>query len=127
VALVFLIWEVGAFLSGASPLHLPRPGQIVYALVTMLATGALATDLSVTLGRTFAGFALALGTLLGVWIVISAHMRAIADMYIAAHYPLPKVKLFPLRIIWLGIVVATTRDAVDIWPGRWPHYLTFGK
>lgn len=104
VALVLLIWEIGTFLSGVSPLYLPRPSQIVYALVTMFATGGLATDLSVTLYRIFAGFAIALvvGTLLGVWIATSARVRAIADMFIAALYPLPKVTLIPLLIIWLG-------------------------
>ena len=42
------------------------------------------------------------GTLLGVWIATSARVRAIADMFIAALYPLPKVTLIPLLIIWLG-------------------------
>ena len=98
------MWEIGTFLSGVSPLYLPRPSQIVYALVTMFATGGLATDLSVTLYRIFAGFAIALvvGTLLGVWIATSARVRAIADMFIAALYPLPKVTLIPLLVIWLG-------------------------
>ncbi len=98
VALVLLIWEVSAYLAGVSPLYLPRPSQIVVALVAMFLTGGLATDLGVTLYRIFAGFAIALvvGTLLGVWIATSFRVRAIADMFIAALYPLPKVTLIPL-------------------------------
>ena len=32
----------------------------------------------------------------------SERMRAIADLFIAALYPLPKVTLIPLLVIWLG-------------------------
>jgi NitT/TauT family transport system permease protein len=104
VALVLMVWELGALASGVSPLYLPRPTQIVIALINMFHTGALTTDLAVTLYRIFAGFAIALvvGTLLGVWIATSARVRAVADMFIAALYPLPKVTLIPLLIIWLG-------------------------
>jgi NitT/TauT family transport system permease protein len=78
VALVLLIWEVSTYLSGVSPLYLPRPSQIVVALVAMFLTGGLATDLGVTLYRIFAGFAIAVvvGTLLGVWIAKPAKMRS---------------------------------------------------
>lgn len=104
VALVLLFWEVTAYVSGVSPLYLPRPSQIVVALLAMFQTGGLTVDLLYTLYRIFAGFGVALvvGTLLGVWIATSFRVRAIADMFIAALYPLPKVTLIPLLIIWLG-------------------------
>lgn len=104
VALVIAIWEVAARLSGVSPLYLPQPSQIVVALFNMFATGGLAVDLGWTLWRIFAGFALAvvIGAALGVWIATSFRVRAIADMFIAMLYPLPKVTLIPLLIIWLG-------------------------
>jgi ABC-type nitrate/sulfonate/bicarbonate transport system permease component len=104
VALVLLVWEVAAYLSGVSPLYLPRPSQIVIALIAMFQTGGLTTDLLYTLYRIFVGFGIALvvGTLLGVWIATSFRVRAIADMFIAALYPLPKITLIPLLIIWLG-------------------------
>jgi ABC-type nitrate/sulfonate/bicarbonate transport system permease component len=104
VALVLLLWELGAIATGVNALYLPRPTQIVVALFNMFATGELLKDLLVTLYRIFAGFGIALvvGTLLGVWIATSARVRAVADMWIAALYPLPKVTLIPLLIIWLG-------------------------
>ncbi|MBI1203917.1 MAG: ABC transporter permease subunit [Rhodopseudomonas sp.] len=104
VALVIAIWEAAARLSGVSPLYLPQPSQIVVALFKMFATGGLAIDLGWTLWRIFAGFALAvvIGAALGVWIATSFRVRAIADMFIAMLYPLPKVTLIPLLIIWLG-------------------------
>jgi NitT/TauT family transport system permease protein len=104
VVLALAFWEVVARLTGVNSLYLPRPSQIVISLVTMFATGGLVVDLMMTLYRIFAGFAIALvvGVLLGVWISTSWRVRAIADMWIAALYPLPKVTLIPLLIIWLG-------------------------
>jgi NitT/TauT family transport system permease protein len=70
----------------------------------MFRNGALVVDLGWTLYRIFAGFGLAVvvGTLLGIWIATSPRVRAIADMFIAMLYPLPKVTLIPLLVIWLG-------------------------
>jgi NitT/TauT family transport system permease protein len=104
VALVLIAWEVGALVTGVNAIYLPRPTQIVVALVGMFASGGLTTDLLATLGRIFGGFfiALVIGTLLGIWIATSERVRAIADMFIAALYPMPKVTLIPLLIIWLG-------------------------
>ncbi|HKS85605.1 MAG TPA: ABC transporter permease [Pseudolabrys sp.] len=104
IAVVLVIWELVARIAGVSALYLPRPSQIVVALVTLFGSGGLAVDLGMTLWRIFAGFAIALvcGTLLGLWIATSFRARAVADMFIAALYPLPKITLIPLLIIWLG-------------------------
>ncbi len=104
IALVLLVWEFTARIFGVSALYLPRPSQIVVALVALFGSGGLAIDLGVTLWRIFAGFAIALacGTILGLWIATSFRARAVADMFIAALYPLPKITLIPLLIIWLG-------------------------
>lgn len=104
IAVVLVIWELVARVAGVSALYLPRPSQIVVALVTLFGSGGLAVDLGMTLWRIFAGFAIALvcGTLLGLWIATSFRARAVADMFIAALYPLPKITLIPLLIIWLG-------------------------
>jgi NitT/TauT family transport system permease protein len=104
LVLTLLLWELLARIFGVSALYLPRPSQIVVALITMFGSGGLLIDLAVTLGRIFGGFAIALvlGTLLGLWISTSFRTRAVADMFIAALYPLPKITLIPLLIIWLG-------------------------
>jgi len=104
VALVLVAWELIAILTGVNELYLPRPTQIVVALFDMFANGRLAFDLGATLARVFGGFfiALAVGVALGIWIAAFDRVRAVADMFIAALYPLPKVTLIPLLIIWLG-------------------------
>lgn len=104
VAVVLVGWELAVLAANLNPIYLPRPTRIVLALVEMFRTGELATDLMATLGRIFGGFAIALviGVLLGVWMATSERVYAITDNFIAALYPLPKVTLIPLLIIWLG-------------------------
>ncbi len=104
VGAVLVAWEVLVLLANLNPIYLPRPTHIVVALFEMFRSGGLGVDLAVTLARIFGGFAVAivLGTLLGVWMARSERVSAIADNFIAALYPLPKVTLIPLFIIWLG-------------------------
>lgn len=104
VAAVLIIWEIVVAAAHLNPIYLPRPTAILVALVTMFSSGGLLTDLLATLGRIFGGFAISLivGTLLGVWMATSERVNAIADNFIAALYPLPKITLIPLFIIWLG-------------------------
>lgn len=104
VAAVLIMWEIVVAAAQLNPIYLPRPTQILAALATMFSSGGLFTDLLATLGRIFGGFAISLivGALLGIWMATSERVNAIADNFIAALYPLPKVTLIPLLIIWLG-------------------------
>lgn len=104
VGLFLGTWELAAAAAHVSPLYLPRPSAILVELIDMFAHDELATDLCFTLYRIFAGFFIALlvGVALGVWIASSWRAQAVADIFIAALYPLPKVTLIPLLIIWLG-------------------------
>lgn len=104
VGLVLAAWEAGCWAWSINSLYLPRPSQIVVALVKLFAAESLAIDLGWTLWRIFAGCALGAiaGILVGVWMATSKRVAAIADVFIAALYPLPKVTLIPLLLIWLG-------------------------
>lgn len=101
---LLLVWEGVVYQAGISPLYLPRPSGIMRVLWDQLAYQGLSVDVGFTLYRIFAGFFIALvtGVLLGVWMATSKPIRAMADMLIAALYPLPKVTLIPLLVIWLG-------------------------
>ncbi|RAI43089.1 hypothetical protein CH341_16180 [Rhodoplanes roseus] len=104
VVVVIVAWELAVIVLQLNPIYLPRPSRIVVALYEMFRTGGLTTDLVATLIRIFGGFFIALffGVALGVWMATSVRVKAIADNFIAALYPLPKVTLIPLLIIWLG-------------------------
>lgn len=70
----------------------------------MVSDGTLLHDLAMTLLRIFAGFALAavVGIGLGVLMGLSESVAASADLFVAALYPLPKISLIPILIIWVG-------------------------
>jgi NitT/TauT family transport system permease protein len=61
-------------------------------------------NLGITLLRIFAGFLVAAvtGVALGLLMGVSRIISRVADVWIAALYPLPKISLIPLLIIWLG-------------------------
>ncbi len=101
----FLVaWQLFVDLRGIPPIYLPAPTAIARALVGMTLDGSLPFHLGVTLLRIFAGFAVAAvtGILLGVVMGMSRLVARVADPWIAALYPLPKISLIPLLIIWLG-------------------------
>ena len=89
---------------GIAPIYLPAPSSIAVYLYRMTADGTMLYNLGVTLVRIFAGFALAAvtGIFLGVLMGMSRVVARVADAWIAALYPLPKISLIPLLIIWLG-------------------------
>jgi ABC-type nitrate/sulfonate/bicarbonate transport system permease component len=97
-------WEVYVRVRGIAPIFLPAPSVIAVYLWRMIADGTMEYHLGVTLLRIFAGFfiAAAAGVALGVAMGMSRLVAKVADIWIAALYPLPKISLIPLLIIWLG-------------------------
>jgi NitT/TauT family transport system permease protein len=97
-------WEAFVDLRGIAPIYLPAPSSIAEYLLRMIADGSMGFHLGVTLLRIFAGFAVAAvaGVLVGVVMGMSRIAARVADPWIAALYPLPKISLIPLLIIWLG-------------------------
>lgn len=103
--LIFLaIWQLYVQLGGIQPIYLPSPVAIASAGATMIEDGSLWPHLAATVMRIYAGFAIAavLGIACGVLMGMSLLTRKIADPWIAALYPLPKISLIPLLVIWLG-------------------------
>jgi NitT/TauT family transport system permease protein len=104
VVAVLLLWEVLVRVNGVAPIYLPAPSSILRYLVAMLLDGSLLYHLSVTFLRIIVGFLVAAvsGILVGVGMGMSPLVARIVDPWIAALYPLPKISLIPLLIIWLG-------------------------
>jgi NitT/TauT family transport system permease protein len=104
VALFVLGWEAYVRVRGIAPIFLPAPSVIAVYLWRMIADGTMEYHLGVTLLRIFAGFLVAAvaGIALGLAMGMSRIVAKVADIWIAALYPLPKISLIPLLIIWLG-------------------------
>jgi ABC-type nitrate/sulfonate/bicarbonate transport system permease component len=104
IVAVIVAWEIFVRVKGVQPIFLPAPSAILKYLIIMITDGELVSDLGVTFLRIMAGFLVAAfsGILVGVAMGMSRLVARIVDPWIAAFYPLPKISLIPLLIIWLG-------------------------
>ena len=104
VVVFVLGWEFWVRVRSIAPIYLPAPSAIAVQLYQMTIDGSLIHHLGLTLLRIFAGFALAgcCGILVGLLMGMSRPLARVAYAWIAALYPLPKISLIPLLIIWLG-------------------------
>jgi NitT/TauT family transport system permease protein len=104
IVTVVVAWEALVRLRGIAPIYLPAPSSVFVYLSRMIADGSMPYHLGITLLRIFVGFGLAavFGIALGVLMGMSRTIARVADVWIAALYPLPKISLIPLLIIWVG-------------------------
>ncbi len=104
-AVVIAAWQVGSSTGFIHPLTLPSPEEILAALVDLARSGDLWRHLSASLGRLALGWSL--GTLAGLAVGLALGMFSIARSvglpFVSALFPIPKIALLPLFIIWFGI------------------------
>ncbi|MEQ8347258.1 MAG: ABC transporter permease [Sneathiellaceae bacterium] len=104
-AALLLGWEAGCRLGWIGPLVLPAPSEALAALVDLAESGNLLRHLGASLQRLALGWTL--GTLLGLAVGLSAGLfslaRAAVVPFTAAIFPIPKIALLPLFVIWFGI------------------------
>ena len=107
VALAGLValWEGLARLGWVPVLFLPSPVGVLAEAVHMLGTGELAEHVGASLRRLVLGFTIGggLGVVVGVTVGFFAVAEAVGTPIIAATFPIPKIALLPLLILWLGL------------------------
>ena len=99
------IWELICQSGAVSSLFLPAPTAIISALLQMIADGEIGVSLAASLYRILAGFFIGsfIGLAVGLVTGTSALMDKIGTPIVNAIYPIPKIALLPLFILWLGI------------------------
>jgi ABC-type nitrate/sulfonate/bicarbonate transport system permease component len=105
VAALLAVWEAATRLGWVSSLFLPAPSDVVVEAGRMIASGEIARHVAVSLVRIGLGFGIGAlaGTLLGLMLGASRVAEAVGNPLIAVTYPIPKIALLPLMILWLGI------------------------
>ncbi|ELZ80978.1 ABC transporter membrane subunit [Haloferax elongans ATCC BAA-1513] len=103
LALLFL-WQALGFV-GALPVYVPAPTTIVNHLFVMFAEGTLIKNAWATLQLVYVGFfgGAALGIVLGVLTGRITLFGRLFDPLVSMTYPIPKIALFPIFVIWFGI------------------------
>lgn len=99
------VWELGSRSGWISPLVLPAPSEAYTAFADLVRTGRLWLHLEASLSRLVQGwvFGAALGVAVGLAAGLSSLARAGLVPLVAAVFPIPKIALLPLFIIWFGI------------------------
>src|ERR1700732_5156457 len=107
IALVLVIglWQVAGSAGWVNPLFLPTPVSIARAIWRLAISGALWHHLSYSIMRIGTGWILGTiaGVIVGFAIGLSSLARGVGITFISALFPIPKIALLPLFILWLGI------------------------
>jgi NitT/TauT family transport system permease protein len=100
-----VIWELICRLKLVPPLFLPAPSAIVTAGIDMLTNGELLSNLFASLYRIAGGYVIGatIGIIIGLILGFSKWADAILTPIVYSIYPIPKIALLPLIILWLGI------------------------
>lgn len=104
-ALVLALWWAATRFGWVSPIALPRPDEVAGAIFDMIRSGEIWQHLKASLSRLIVGWSLgaAAGVIVGFAIGLSSLARATALPLVSALFPIPKIALLPLFIIWFGI------------------------
>jgi NitT/TauT family transport system permease protein len=102
---ILLFWELGSRAGVISALVLPAPSEAFEAFMDLVRSGNLQKHLAASLQRLVIGFTAGtvLGLIVGTAIGLSSYARAGLSPLVSAIFPIPKIALLPLFIIWFGI------------------------
>jgi NitT/TauT family transport system permease protein len=103
--LILLAWEYVGQKEWIPPLFLPAPSAILLEGWGMLKTGLIWKHVFASLSRILLGFVMAciVGVAVGILIGFFSIPESIGNPLIAATFPIPKIAILPLLILWLGI------------------------
>lgn len=99
------LWELGSRTGFISNIALPAPSEAAGAMADLIETGMIWKHLSASLFRLSLGwtFGSLLGIAVGLAIGLFSLARAGLAPLVSALFPIPKIALLPLFIIWFGI------------------------
>lgn len=102
---LLVVWEAVVRLNLLSRFYFPPPTAVLQGVVDLARGGQLAEHGFATLYRLAFGLVMggALGILVGVAMGRSRTFRRLADPLVSALYPIPKIAILPLVMVFLGI------------------------
>jgi len=97
--------EIGTQTGFITSLTLPKPSDVLQTFIDLYNSGLLFTHAVPSLTRLAVGSAMGIsvGIIIGVMIGLFSYVRAGLVPLVAAIFPIPKIALLPLFVIWFGI------------------------
>jgi ABC-type nitrate/sulfonate/bicarbonate transport system permease component len=104
VGLLIAAWEIVARSGTVTPYLLPSVGTVLARIWEDASAGDLWINMTLTLYRAFAGFAIAatIGVAVGFAMARSRVAHWFFDPLISVGFPMPKIAFLPVIILWLG-------------------------
>lgn len=98
-------WEILSQVGFISPLLAPAPTAVIRALITAFTSGEIGPHILITLYRVVSGILIggSAGLVMGLLMGTSRRLRDIADPFVAAIHPIPKIAILPVVMALLGI------------------------
>ncbi len=114
LAALLLLWQIGAWLS--DPHRLPGPAAVFAKIYDEAASGALFSNLAITLARVAAAFALAMSFGAAIGYVMGRNKIAdrLLDPWLVALLNLPALVVIVLAYVWAGLTEVAAIGAVAI-------------
>ena len=104
-AAIIAAWQAASSLGWLPELFMPSPAAVVRALGELVDSGKLAVHIGASLKRIALGWLLgsACGLAVGLAMGVFSMARAVGLPIVSALFPIPKIALLPLLILWFGI------------------------
>jgi sulfonate transport system permease protein len=102
---ILLLWQTGAQIGVIQANILPSPAAVAVAAWRLARSGELWTNIEVSAGRAFLGFAIGggIGFVLGMMNGLSARSEVLTDTTLQMIRNVPHLAMIPLVILWFGI------------------------
>jgi ABC-type nitrate/sulfonate/bicarbonate transport system permease component len=103
--LLLVAWELAARVGLLDRRFFPPPSEIAVAASSMIRTGQLSEAIGYSLRRLLLGyfFGAVSGALVGLLLGLSSWMRALVEPWLLVTYPVPKLAIYPLLILIVGL------------------------
>lgn len=120
---VIALWQAGGLLD-LLPVYLLSPWEIAAETWELAAEGELVSASFLSIRRQAIGFIIGAGSgvLVGLWAGVSRWGEDLFDTIVSVTYPLPKIALFPVLVVWLGFS-DTARVAVIAMSTFYPSFV----
>ncbi|MEX0730328.1 MAG: ABC transporter permease [Aquisalimonadaceae bacterium] len=103
--LLLVIWELASRLGLIDRLFFPPPTEIAESGYLMFLDGSLVSASADSLRRLFIGYGMGAlaGVAIGLWLGLSSWSRALFEPWIQITYPIPKLAVYPLIVLVVGL------------------------
>ena len=103
--IIIFILELGTSTGVISSLTLPKPSDVLETIIQLFQSGLLFKHLVPSILRLVIGafIGISIGISIGTLIGLFSYFRSGLVPVIAAIFPIPKIALLPLFVIWFGI------------------------